>query len=68
MGLPEHEAPGGQSPPASALWTTEVVALEHEGATRVASVIAIAVPLVGVRLPGGLAWGGSLHWQDLLVS
>jgi stearoyl-CoA desaturase (Delta-9 desaturase) len=46
---------------------TETVAIEHETADLVANVLAIALPLAAVVLAGWLAWGGSLHWQDLLV-
>jgi len=44
-----------------------MVALEHEAVTQLANVVVIALPLAAVVLAGGLAWGGSLHWQDLLV-
>ena len=45
----------------------EMVAIEHEAAERVANVLVISLPLAAVVLAGWLAWGGSLHWQDLLV-
>jgi len=44
-----------------------MVALEHQAVTQLANVVVIALPLAAVVLAGGLAWGGSLHWQDLLV-
>ena len=44
-----------------------MVALEHEIVNRAANVVVVVVPLVAVLLAGWLAWGGSLHWQDLLV-
>ncbi|HEY8764559.1 MAG TPA: fatty acid desaturase [Solirubrobacteraceae bacterium] len=67
MGLPSYEAHAGQSPPAVGTGTAEMVALEHEAVTQLANVVVIALPLAAVVLAGGLAWGGSLHWQDLLV-
>jgi len=45
----------------------EMVAIEHEAAERVANALVIALPLAAVVLAAWLAWGGSLHWQDLLV-
>jgi stearoyl-CoA desaturase (Delta-9 desaturase) len=44
-----------------------MLALEHEIVNRAANVVVVVVPLVAVLLAGWLAWGGSLHWQDLLV-
>jgi stearoyl-CoA desaturase (delta-9 desaturase) len=44
-----------------------MVPIEHEGAERAANTAVIAIPLAAVVLAGWLAWGGSLHWQDLLV-
>ena len=67
MGLPSYEARAGQSRPAVGTGTVEMVALEHEAVTQLANVVVIALPLAAVVLAGGLAWGGSLHWQDLLV-
>ncbi|MEA2655944.1 MAG: hypothetical protein QOI23_1309, partial [Chloroflexota bacterium] len=45
----------------------EVVPIEHETRERVVRVAIIAVPLAAIASAGWLAWGGSLHWQDLLV-
>jgi stearoyl-CoA desaturase (delta-9 desaturase) len=45
----------------------ETVAIEHEGYERVLRVAVTGVPLAALGLAGWLAWGGSLHWQDLLV-
>ncbi|GAC1321500.1 MAG: acyl-CoA desaturase [Thermoleophilaceae bacterium] len=45
----------------------EMVALEHETVERLVNVIVIVVPLVGVAVAGWAGWGGSLHWQDLVV-
>jgi stearoyl-CoA desaturase (delta-9 desaturase) len=45
----------------------EMVSIEHETAERLLNAAVIAIPLAAVALAGWLAWGGSLHWQDLLV-
>src|ERR1700730_3247619 len=77
MGLTTHEGRNGPSqssspsrpvsPSVSAGGSAEMVALEHEAATQAANVVVIAVPLASVLLAAWLAWGGSLHWHDLLV-
>ncbi len=54
-------------PPAPPRGEAEMVAIPHEAADRVANVIVIAVPLAAVGVAGWLAWGGSLHWQDMVV-
>jgi stearoyl-CoA desaturase (Delta-9 desaturase) len=46
---------------------SESAALEHELGGRVANGVVVAGPLGAVVLAGWLAWGGSLHWQDLVV-
>jgi stearoyl-CoA desaturase (delta-9 desaturase) len=45
----------------------EMVVIEHETVDLVANVLAIALPMAALVLAGWLTWGGSLHWQDLLV-
>jgi stearoyl-CoA desaturase (Delta-9 desaturase) len=45
----------------------EMVAVEHETSERVARWIFFAVPPAALAFGGWLAWGGSLHWQDLIV-
>jgi stearoyl-CoA desaturase (delta-9 desaturase) len=47
--------------------TDHVVPIEHETLDRVASAVVVAVPLLAVGWAAWLAWGGALHWQDLLV-
>ncbi len=41
--------------------------IEHETVDRVANVVVMVVPLVLVGVAAWLAWGGALHWQDLVV-
>jgi stearoyl-CoA desaturase (Delta-9 desaturase) len=53
--------------PAELAREADVVAIEHETLERLVRVAATALPLAAVGLAGWLAWGGSLHWQDLLV-
>src|ERR1700680_819538 len=67
MGLPNDEDRGSSLPARPSKGAAEMVALKHEAADRVASVVVIAGPFAAVVLAGWLAWGGSLHWQDLLV-
>jgi stearoyl-CoA desaturase (delta-9 desaturase) len=43
------------------------VALEHESVDRLANVVVTVVPAVLLGVAIWLAWGGSLHWQDLVV-
>lgn len=45
----------------------EMVAIEHEGYERAVRVVFTAVPLLALAWAGWRAWGGTLHWQDLLV-
>ncbi len=67
MGLPSTNARDGQRPAVLAPAPPEMVPLQHEAATQVANVVVIALPLAAVVLAAAVAWGGSLHWQDLLV-
>jgi stearoyl-CoA desaturase (Delta-9 desaturase) len=45
----------------------EMVPIEHETAERVVRTIVFAVPPAALASAAWLAWGGTLHWQDLLV-
>src|ERR1035437_1400436 len=45
----------------------EMVPIEHETLDRVVRTIIFALPPAALALAGWLAWGGTLHWQDLLV-
>lgn len=44
-----------------------MVPIVHETSERVVRTIVFGVPPVALGVGGWLAWGGSLHWQDLLV-
>jgi stearoyl-CoA desaturase (Delta-9 desaturase) len=45
----------------------EMVPIEHNTSEHVVRAIFFAVPPAALGVAGWLAWGGSLHWQDLLV-
>ena len=45
----------------------ETVPIENETSERVVRTIVVGVPLVAIGWAGWMAWGGSLHWPDLLV-
>ena len=45
----------------------EMVPIEHQTADRVVRTIVFLGPPVALVVAGWLAWGGALHWQDLLV-
>ena len=43
------------------------VPLEHEAVDRLANAVVTVVPLALLGVAIWLAWGGALHWQDLVV-
>ncbi|HEY7890992.1 MAG TPA: acyl-CoA desaturase [Solirubrobacteraceae bacterium] len=45
----------------------DVLAIEHETLDRTANAIVTIVPIALLGLAVWLAWGGTLHWQDLVV-
>ena len=45
----------------------EMVPIEHETSERVVRTLFFVLPPVALVLGGWLAWGGALHWQDLVV-
>jgi stearoyl-CoA desaturase (Delta-9 desaturase) len=53
--------------PAPARRPTEMVPIEHETPDRIVRTLVFVVPPAALGVGGWLAWGGSLHWQDLLV-
>src|ERR1700737_1637896 len=52
---------------ATAASAEEMIPIEHETSDRVVRTMVFAVPPAALALAGWLAWGGALHWQDLLV-
>jgi len=52
---------------ASALPVQETVPIEHERTDRVVRTLVFVLPPAALCAAGWLAWGGSLHWQDLVV-
>jgi stearoyl-CoA desaturase (delta-9 desaturase) len=45
----------------------ETVPIEHETIDRVVRTLVVGLPLAAIGVAGWLAWGGSLHWHDLVV-
>ena len=45
----------------------EMVPIEHEASERVVRTLVVALPPAALLVAGWLAWGGALHWYDLLV-
>jgi stearoyl-CoA desaturase (delta-9 desaturase) len=45
----------------------DTLALEHENVDRLANIIVTVAPIALLGLAIWLAWGGTLHWQDLVV-
>ena len=45
----------------------ESVAITHEGLERIMRTLVFGVPPAALGLGAWLAWGGALHWQDLIV-
>ncbi|MFI5003642.1 MAG: acyl-CoA desaturase [Solirubrobacterales bacterium] len=45
----------------------DLLVIEHETLDRVANAFVTIVPIVLLGLAVWLAWGGALHWQDLVV-
>jgi stearoyl-CoA desaturase (Delta-9 desaturase) len=44
-----------------------MVPIAHNTSEHVVRMIVFAAPPAALAVAGWLAWGGSLHWQDLLV-
>jgi stearoyl-CoA desaturase (delta-9 desaturase) len=55
------------SAPSPQLGVSEMVPIEHETAERIVRTLAFGTPPAALAAGGWLAWGGALHWQDLLV-
>ncbi len=62
-----HAVGGAASQERPVRGAAETVPIEHEASERVVRAMVVAVPLAAIGGAGWLAWGGSLHWQDLLV-
>jgi stearoyl-CoA desaturase (delta-9 desaturase) len=45
----------------------DTIPVANEAAERIVRTMVFAVPPASLALAGWLAWGGALHWQDLLV-
>ena len=45
----------------------DVVPIEHESIDRLVRTLVFALPPTALAVGGWLAWGGALHWPDLLV-
>ncbi len=62
--MPQQQ-PSSVPPPA--LGVSEMVPIEHETVERIVRTLAFGLPPAALVVGGWLAWGGALHWQDLLV-
>ena len=49
------------------LRAADMIPIEHEMVDRVLRTLFFAVPPAALLVAGWLAWGGALHWQDLVV-
>ncbi len=56
-----------QLSPTAASPRADTVPIENETSERVVRTMVFGVPAVAIALGGWLAWGGALHWQDLVV-
>ena len=45
----------------------EMVPIEHERTERVVRTVVFLAPPTALVVGGWLAWGGALHWHDLVV-
>ncbi len=45
----------------------EVIMADHETADRILNLLATVIPMAALGVGARLAWGGALHWQDLVV-
>ena len=45
----------------------EMIPIEHDLSERVVRTVVFLAPPAALAVGGWLAWGGALHWQDLLV-
>jgi stearoyl-CoA desaturase (delta-9 desaturase) len=47
--------------------TVDVVPIENETVERIVRTLVVGLPIAAVAVAGWLAWGGTLHWHDLVV-
>src|SRR5436305_13626880 len=47
---------------------SDSVPIEHQRLDRAVQAFAMTAPLAGLVAAGCLAWGGTMHWQDLVVT
>ena len=55
------------SVPAVVRGAPDMIPIEHESSDRIVRTIVFVLPPAALCVAGWLAWGGALHWQDLLV-
>ena len=46
---------------------TDTIPIEHETRERIVRAVIVGVPVVALGCAGWMAWGGALHWPDLLI-
>jgi stearoyl-CoA desaturase (delta-9 desaturase) len=54
-------------PPSERQGVAEMVPIEHETSERVVRTVVFVVPPAMLAVAGWMAWGGTLHWHDLVV-
>jgi stearoyl-CoA desaturase (delta-9 desaturase) len=54
-------------PPSERQGVAEMVSIEHETSERVVRTVVFVVPPAMLAVAGWMAWGGTLHWHDLVV-
>ena len=62
---PEVRIDASEAAPTGAV--AEMIPIEHDTTERIVRTIVFVAPPAALALGGWLAWGGTLHWPDLLV-
>jgi hypothetical protein len=52
---------------AGSIGVAETIPIEHETIDRAVRTVVVGAPLAAFACGAWLAWGGSLHWHDLVV-